>query len=149
MMGLNTGLVSNAAAPFGGVKASGLGREGAQEGIAEYLETKYTLIPARDRPIDRQLRPSATSSRWPTPGRSTRPPRDDSAVAGPAARRLERRPLPLELQGGRTVLTVTGHQFLPYARELLATANATWRSWPWPGRGWPRTDARTRCRLTT
>jgi succinate-semialdehyde dehydrogenase/glutarate-semialdehyde dehydrogenase len=45
MMGLNTGLVSNAAAPFGGVKASGLGREGAQEGIAEYLETKYTLIP--------------------------------------------------------------------------------------------------------
>jgi succinate-semialdehyde dehydrogenase/glutarate-semialdehyde dehydrogenase len=46
MMGLNTGLVSNAAAPFGGVKASGLGREGAQEGIAEYLETKYTLIPA-------------------------------------------------------------------------------------------------------
>jgi succinate-semialdehyde dehydrogenase/glutarate-semialdehyde dehydrogenase len=46
MMGLNTGLVSNAAAPFGGVKASGLGREGAQEGIGEYLETKYTLIPA-------------------------------------------------------------------------------------------------------
>jgi len=46
MMGLNTGLVSNAAAPFGGVKASGLGREGAHEGIAEYLETKYTLIPA-------------------------------------------------------------------------------------------------------
>ena len=46
MMGLNTGLVSNAAAPFGGVKASGLGREGSHEGIAEYLETKYTLIPA-------------------------------------------------------------------------------------------------------
>jgi succinate-semialdehyde dehydrogenase / glutarate-semialdehyde dehydrogenase len=46
MMGLNTGLVSNAAAPFGGVKASGLGREGGQEGIEEYLETKYTLIPA-------------------------------------------------------------------------------------------------------
>ena len=46
MMGLNTGLVSNAAAPFGGVKASGLGREGGQEGIAEYLESKYTLIPA-------------------------------------------------------------------------------------------------------
>jgi succinate-semialdehyde dehydrogenase/glutarate-semialdehyde dehydrogenase len=46
MMGLNTGLVSNAAAPFGGVKASGLGREGSQEGIEEYLETKYTLIPA-------------------------------------------------------------------------------------------------------
>ena len=46
MMGLNTGLVSNAAAPFGGVKASGLGREGSAEGIEEYLETKYTLIPA-------------------------------------------------------------------------------------------------------
>jgi len=46
MMGLNTGIVSNAAAPFGGVKASGLGREGSSEGIEEYLETKYTLIPA-------------------------------------------------------------------------------------------------------
>jgi succinate-semialdehyde dehydrogenase/glutarate-semialdehyde dehydrogenase len=46
MMGLNTGLVSNAAAPFGGVKQSGLGREGGVEGIHEYLETKYTLIPA-------------------------------------------------------------------------------------------------------
>ncbi|HEY5821473.1 MAG TPA: NAD-dependent succinate-semialdehyde dehydrogenase [Propionibacteriaceae bacterium] len=46
MMGLNTGLVSNASAPFGGVKQSGLGREGGAEGIHEYLETKYTLIPA-------------------------------------------------------------------------------------------------------
>ena len=46
MMGLNTGLVSNAAAPFGGVKQSGLGREGGREGINEYLSTKYTLIPA-------------------------------------------------------------------------------------------------------
>jgi succinate-semialdehyde dehydrogenase/glutarate-semialdehyde dehydrogenase len=45
MMGLNTGLVSNAAAPFGGIKASGLGREGGLEGIHEYLSTKYTLIP--------------------------------------------------------------------------------------------------------
>ena len=45
MMGLNTGLVSNAAAPFGGVKQSGLGREGGAEGIHEYLDTKYTLIP--------------------------------------------------------------------------------------------------------
>jgi len=45
MMGLNTGLVSNAAAPFGGVKQSGLGREGGLEGIQEYLSTKYTLIP--------------------------------------------------------------------------------------------------------
>lgn len=40
MVGLNTGLISNEVAPFGGVKASGLGREGAQEGIEEYLETK-------------------------------------------------------------------------------------------------------------
>ena len=45
MMGLNTGLVSNAAAPFGGVKQSGIGREGGLEGIHEYLDTKYTLIP--------------------------------------------------------------------------------------------------------
>ncbi|GAA1248744.1 NAD-dependent succinate-semialdehyde dehydrogenase [Prauserella halophila] len=45
MMGLNVGVVSNAAAPFGGVKQSGLGREGSQEGIQEYLETKYTLMP--------------------------------------------------------------------------------------------------------
>jgi succinate-semialdehyde dehydrogenase/glutarate-semialdehyde dehydrogenase len=44
-MGLNTGLVSNAAAPFGGIKASGLGREGGLEGIHEYLSTKYTRIP--------------------------------------------------------------------------------------------------------
>ena len=46
MMGLNVGVVSNAAAPFGGVKQSGLGREGGLEGIHEYLETKYTLTPA-------------------------------------------------------------------------------------------------------
>ncbi|KQM80639.1 NAD-dependent succinate-semialdehyde dehydrogenase [Agromyces sp. Leaf222] len=45
MMGLNTGLVSNAAAPFGGVKQSGIGREGGLEGIHEYLDTKYTLVP--------------------------------------------------------------------------------------------------------
>ena len=45
MMGLNMGVVSNAAAPFGGVKQSGLGREGGLEGIHEYLSTKYTLTP--------------------------------------------------------------------------------------------------------
>lgn len=45
MMGLNVGVVSNAAAPFGGVKQSGLGREGGLEGIHEYLSTKYTLTP--------------------------------------------------------------------------------------------------------
>ena len=45
MMGLNVGVVSNAAAPFGGVKQSGIGREGGLEGIHEYLETKYVLTP--------------------------------------------------------------------------------------------------------
>lgn len=45
MMGLNTGLVSNAAAPFGGLKQSGLGREGGFEGIHEFLSSKYTLLP--------------------------------------------------------------------------------------------------------
>ena len=45
MMGLNVGVVSNAAAPFGGVRQSGLGREGGPEGIHEYLATKYTLLP--------------------------------------------------------------------------------------------------------
>ena len=44
MFGLNTGIVSNPAAPFGGVKASGLGREGGKEGIEEYLETVYIGI---------------------------------------------------------------------------------------------------------
>lgn len=44
MFGLNTGIVSNPAAPFGGVKASGLGREGGKEGIEEYLETVYVGI---------------------------------------------------------------------------------------------------------
>ena len=41
MIGLNRGLVSDPAAPFGGVKQSGLGREGAHEGLLEYTETKY------------------------------------------------------------------------------------------------------------
>lgn len=45
MLGLNVGVVSNAAAPFGGWKMSGLGREGGIEGIEEYLQTKYTLTP--------------------------------------------------------------------------------------------------------
>ncbi|EGD53663.1 NAD-dependent succinate-semialdehyde dehydrogenase [Gordonia neofelifaecis] len=47
MVGLNTGLVSNPAAPFGGVKQSGLGREGGLTGIDEFLETKYVAIPVR------------------------------------------------------------------------------------------------------
>ena len=44
MVGVNQGIVSNPAAPFGGVKASGFGREGGLEGIEEYLETKYVGI---------------------------------------------------------------------------------------------------------
>ena len=44
MVGLNQGVVSNPAAPFGGVKQSGFGREGGFEGIGEYLETKYVAI---------------------------------------------------------------------------------------------------------
>ena len=44
MVGLNQGLVSNPAAPFGGVKQSGFGREGGFEGIDEYLETKYVAL---------------------------------------------------------------------------------------------------------
>jgi succinate-semialdehyde dehydrogenase/glutarate-semialdehyde dehydrogenase len=44
MVGLNQGMVSNAAAPFGGVKASGFGREGGPEGINEYLEVKYVAM---------------------------------------------------------------------------------------------------------
>jgi succinate-semialdehyde dehydrogenase/glutarate-semialdehyde dehydrogenase len=44
MVGLNQGLVSNAAAPFGGVKHSGFGREGGEEGIAEYLATQYLAV---------------------------------------------------------------------------------------------------------
>ena len=44
MVGLNTGLVSNASAPFGGVKSSGFGREGGTEGIEEYLSLKYVAI---------------------------------------------------------------------------------------------------------
>jgi succinate-semialdehyde dehydrogenase/glutarate-semialdehyde dehydrogenase len=44
MIGLNRGLVSDPAAPFGGVKQSGLGREGAAEGLKEFLETQYVSV---------------------------------------------------------------------------------------------------------
>lgn len=44
MVGINTGLISNEMAPFGGVKASGLGREGSKYGIEDYLEIKYLCI---------------------------------------------------------------------------------------------------------
>jgi succinate-semialdehyde dehydrogenase/glutarate-semialdehyde dehydrogenase len=45
MLGLNTGLVSNPAAPFGGIKESGLGREGGRAGIEEFLELRYLAVP--------------------------------------------------------------------------------------------------------
>jgi succinate-semialdehyde dehydrogenase / glutarate-semialdehyde dehydrogenase len=45
MVGCNQGLVSNAGAPFGGIKHSGFGREGGPEGIQEYLDTKYVALP--------------------------------------------------------------------------------------------------------
>ena len=44
MVGVNTGMISNEVAPFGGVKQSGLGREGSHHGIDEYLELKYVCM---------------------------------------------------------------------------------------------------------
>jgi len=46
MVGLNQGVVSNVAAPFGGTKRSGFGRKGGRAGMEEYLETKYVALPA-------------------------------------------------------------------------------------------------------
>ncbi|MGH3645107.1 MAG: aldehyde dehydrogenase family protein [Mycobacterium sp.] len=45
MVGINTGLVSNPAAPFGGIKESGLGREGGRLGIEDFLDVKYSALP--------------------------------------------------------------------------------------------------------
>jgi len=44
MVGVNEGLISTEVAPFGGVKASGLGREGSKYGIDDYLEIKYVAL---------------------------------------------------------------------------------------------------------
>ena len=44
MVGINSGMISNEVAPFGGVKQSGLGREGSKHGIEEYLEIKYLAL---------------------------------------------------------------------------------------------------------
>jgi succinate-semialdehyde dehydrogenase/glutarate-semialdehyde dehydrogenase len=44
MVGVNSGMISTEIAPFGGVKQSGLGREGSKYGIEEYLEVKYVLL---------------------------------------------------------------------------------------------------------
>jgi succinate-semialdehyde dehydrogenase/glutarate-semialdehyde dehydrogenase len=48
MVGVNEGIFSNEVVPFGGVKESGLGREGAAEGLEEYLEIKYICLGAID-----------------------------------------------------------------------------------------------------
>ena len=48
MVGLNTGIVSTEMAPFGGVKESGMGREGSKYGVDDYLETKYNSIAGID-----------------------------------------------------------------------------------------------------
>jgi succinate-semialdehyde dehydrogenase/glutarate-semialdehyde dehydrogenase len=52
MIGFNQGMVSNAGAPFGGVKQSGFGREGGPEGIEEYLETKYVAMNLGTEPVN-------------------------------------------------------------------------------------------------
>ena len=44
IVGINTGIISNEVAPFGGIKASGLGREGSKYGIDDYLEMKYLCL---------------------------------------------------------------------------------------------------------
>ena len=49
MVGVNTGLMVTEVAPFGGVKQSGLGREGSKYGIDEYVETKYVCFGGIDR----------------------------------------------------------------------------------------------------
>jgi succinate-semialdehyde dehydrogenase/glutarate-semialdehyde dehydrogenase len=48
MVGVNTGLISTEVAPFGGVKASGLGREGSRYGLDDYLEIKYVALAGLD-----------------------------------------------------------------------------------------------------
>nr|MBA3916761.1 aldehyde dehydrogenase family protein [Terriglobales bacterium] len=50
MVGVNTGLISTAEAPFGGMKQSGLGREGSKYGMDDYLEVKYLCMAGIERP---------------------------------------------------------------------------------------------------
>ncbi len=49
MVGINTGIISNEVAPFGGVKESGLGREGSKYGLEEFMEIKYVLVGGLDK----------------------------------------------------------------------------------------------------
>jgi succinate-semialdehyde dehydrogenase/glutarate-semialdehyde dehydrogenase len=60
MVGINQGIVSNAAAPFGGIKQSGLGREGGAEGLHEYLTAKYVAIASAPCPPAMDLSPART-----------------------------------------------------------------------------------------
>ena len=62
LMGLNVGVISNAAAPFGGVKQSGLGREGGAEGLAEYTTTQYIGVenPWATHPAPQRRQPRVT-----------------------------------------------------------------------------------------
>jgi succinate-semialdehyde dehydrogenase/glutarate-semialdehyde dehydrogenase len=55
MVGVNTGLISNEVAPFGGVKQSGLGREGSRHGIEDYLVIKYINMAGIESPRTNQL----------------------------------------------------------------------------------------------
>ena len=48
IVGANTGVISNEVAPFGGMKESGIGREGGREGILEYMESKYVSLALRE-----------------------------------------------------------------------------------------------------
>ncbi len=57
MVGINTGLISNETAPFGGVKSSGIGREGSKYGIEDYLEIKYLCMGGVDRSGARRIMP--------------------------------------------------------------------------------------------
>ena len=49
MVGINTGIMSTESAPFGGIKESGMGREGSKYGIEEYLELKYLCLAGIER----------------------------------------------------------------------------------------------------
>jgi succinate-semialdehyde dehydrogenase / glutarate-semialdehyde dehydrogenase len=51
MVGVNEGIISTEIAPFGGVKESGIGREGSRQGLEDYLETKYVLVGGLHRPV--------------------------------------------------------------------------------------------------
>ncbi len=98
MIGINQGIVSNPAAPFGGVKASGFGREGGAEGIEEYLETRYVGLrpleawlvdPSRKHslshsvePVSRQTQVGRSPGRLPSGCLPNLPARPDPEASG-------------------------------------------------------------------